>query len=321
MDKNKLFGLTSNKEIRITFIFKYFYPFLTILGACLMAIGGDFAYEHSQAVLECEGKENCYFPYIFNNWVCLILGAIIGIIGLIGANNDSKELKKANDELKKDNKKLKKIETELNDYKEENERLFGELREKNAEVVKNWLKIISNEMGLNTYERLTIYYEHNEEFTLLSRFSQNTVFNKIHSQKFPLNQGVISNSWQHNSYKEESSPKFEGNGQAYYDYMSSEYGYKRERLESITMKSDRFYGIAIQEAEDNIGVILYEKITNEDTDDFNRKCDKLLAKSKRHSSYLTKYIRHAIKLDRTFKVKTNDTSAEDDLLNTFKGDK
>lgn len=319
MSNDKLFGFSSNKELKVTFILKYFFQILTILGATLMALAGDFAYKYSEAVLLCDKQDNCYFPYIFNDWVCLVLGIIIGITGLVGTASDSKELKSNNEILKKENRKLKKVESDLNNAQEDYSKLFDRLHQKHSDVVKTWLKMISTEIKLTTYERLTIYYEHTEEFTLLSRFSQNKQFNKIHSQKFPLNEGVISKSWQHNSYKEEKSPLFHDEEEEYYTYMEKEYGYKRERLSEITMKCDRFFGIAIQEADDSIGVLLYEKISQEGDTDFNDKCDKLIAQSQKYESYLTKYVHDAIDLDRTIHINNNE-SAEDDLLKSFEED-
>ncbi len=307
-----------SKRIQLTVKLKYFYQILTLLGAVLFTIASDFAYTYDEAKKElCTNGEKCAMAFVFNEYFIFCFGIIIGLIGLIGSCYDTEMLKKQNIELKKDNKKFLKVESELKNCKEENEKLFAKLCEKNVEIVKNWLKMISSELELNTYERLTVYYEYNEEFTLLARFSQNTLHNKVHTQKFPLNQGVISKSWQHNEYKEEKCPIFNDDNKLYYKYMKDTYGYSDDRLKKITMKSDKFFGIAIQVAEDNIGVILYEKITNAKDSDFNIKCDKLKLKCERYSNYLTIYIQDAIELDRGIQVNPS-ISAEDELFNSFK---
>lgn len=50
----------------------------------------------------------------------------------------------------------------------------------------------------------------------LSRFSQNTLYDKIHNNKFPLNQGVISKSWQHNEFIENNCPLYNENSKRNY---------------------------------------------------------------------------------------------------------
>ncbi|AGR76484.1 hypothetical protein A7H1H_0149 [Aliarcobacter butzleri 7h1h] len=320
--EKKIFGFSSNKEIKITFLFKYFYHILTVLGATLMAMGGDYAYTLTEAKEICNGKSVCFWPYIFNNWVCLIVGIILGITGLIYNNKDMNFLKEDNERLKKENRKLNKIESDLNSSKEDNESLKSNLREKHSDVVKTWLKMISSEIGLSTHERLTIYFEYKEEFTLLSRFSQNKLYNNIHTQKFPLDQGVISMAWQHNEYKETSSPIYKANNNRYFVYMEK-YKYTKERLERITMKSDKLYGIAIQNADDSIGVLLYERISTSDntenTSDFNQKCDTLKAICIKYQSYLTKYILDAIDLDRSINIDTSREEVEDELVKILGG--
>lgn len=318
--KDRLFGF-SGKRFSFDFQLKYFYQIITILGTVCMALGGDFIPTFDESVkIFCSENSNCILAYVLNNIIIFIIGMILALWGIIGAKSDNEILQKNNDELKKDIKKFINIEKDLKSLKEENVKLIAQLNEKNEEIVKNWLKMISSEMNLNTYERLSIYYESNEEFTILSRFSQNTLYDKIHNNKFPLNQGVISKSWQHNEFIENNCPLYNENSKRnYINYMKKNYGYTEDRLNKLTMKSDKLYGIAVQIAEDNIGVILYEKISIGEKD-FNDKCAMLKQKSNRYANYLTKYIQQAIKFDRSINLKNKNlnTRAEDGLFQTFK---
>ena len=123
-----------------------------------------------------------------------------------------------------------------------------------------------------------------------------------------------------NEFIENNCPLYNENSKRnYINYMKKNYGYTEDRLNKLTMKSDKLYGIAVQIAEDNIGVILYEKISIGEKD-FNDKCAMLKQKSNRYANYLTKYIQQAIKFDRSINLKNKNlnTRAEDGLFQTFK---
>ncbi|MFP3416232.1 hypothetical protein SB773_32855, partial [Bacillus sp. SIMBA_074] len=85
-----------------------------------------------------------------------------------------------------------------------------------------------------------IYYEHDEEFYLLERYSKNPTYAKVHRQKFPLNQGVISKAWEHESHIESGCPH-SNSYEEYVKYLDEHYEYKKEKIDTLTMKSCRYY--------------------------------------------------------------------------------
>lgn len=316
------FGYSGNSRTILKLAKRFhqnFYFISTFLGVILIAIGGDFSNNYDECKILWD-KNNFFYAVITNNWVILFMGAIFGGFGIYGTAQDNKQLKLDNDTLKKENFKIDNLKDNLNITREENERLQGNIREKHEEVVKTWLKMISIDCKLTTFERLTIYYEDNGEFTLLSRYSQNKSYDKVHNQKFPLDKGVISKSWQHNDYKEEKSPLFIDDNSSYYEYMTRIYDYDQTKLETINMKSDKYYGLAIQEADENIGVLLYEKISQSDSADFVTKCTDIRRNHNKYQSYLTKYVKDAILLDRVKNVAYQSKSIENEVLDMLGGE-
>jgi len=290
------------------------YLIATGLGTLFIAMGGDYSND-IKASKALWNSGHGLQAFIFNNWVLLIFGIIVLFIGIFGNAKDNKNLKDKNKELENEIKTIDKLRHILDDTKEDNEKLQAELLNKHEEVVRTWLKMISIDCKINTYERLTIYYEDDEEFTLLARYSQNQSYNSVHNQKFPLDKGVISKSWEHNKHRENESPIFTTDEEVYYKYMEEAYGYDRNKLESINMKSDKYFGISIQEADENIGVLLYEKVSQVSDTDFDTKCKSIERNYKKYTTYLTKYVKDAILLDRASSISTSSISLEDEFLN------
>lgn len=323
-EANKL-GLTATKSIDLVeYLSKNFYYILTGLGGVLLTLSGDFANTHEQCVTFWEQKH--YIKSIFSHeWVLLVAGLIAGLSGLIGTSSKNRELEKENMKLKDLESEIKELKEKIDDCQEDSQKLQGKVREKHQEVVKTWLKFFAVQTGLNTHERLTVYYEDEEEFTLLARFSQNKAYDNIHHQKFPLNSGVISEAWKHNEWIEDTSPMYDSqNEYEYLDYMSKKYSFTKERLKKVTMKSDKLFGLAIQETDENIGVLLYEKISikkdEKEQEDFETKITKLQALYETYKDYSRKFVKDAISLDIT-KKSSQGKDVEKELLVELKGER
>lgn len=269
-----------------------------------MTLGADFAFnsEESQSFLQKNGDTltNKILVNVFNNWVLLIVGFVVFLFGTIMSHNDSKKLKEENKKLQD----LENLKDRLNFSKEENEALSSKLQKMHDELVRNWLKTLYNNLNLTSYERFSIYFVHKEEFTLLARYSSNPKIQKIRNQKFPLNTGVISLCWQHGEYKEDTCPDFEENAEEYYKYMEEKYSYNKEKIDRLTMKSNKYFGVSIKEADDTVGVVLYESYKLNDKENFDTNSDKIRRYCKRYESYLSKFVKDAIQLNRESNVKT-----------------
>ena len=298
----------------INYLQRNLYHICTYFGALFIAIGGDFAYSNTETT-ELFKKGEYLIPIIWNNYFLLVLGILLGLYGLRGITDDLKALKEENIKLKQLKPELEKLKNKLDITIEDNDKLNSKIKEKHEDLVKSWLKMISLNLELSVDERLTIYFEQQESFTLLARYSQNKNYDKIHNQKFPLNKGVISKAWERNEWIENAAPRYEENNEDYINYMVKEYSYTKKKLNSITMKTDKFFGIAIQEADENIGVLLYEKISGsekKEITDFNTKCEIIRNKHTSNTNYLIKYVKEAIKLEYLHTINTSEP--EDDLF-------
>jgi hypothetical protein len=156
---------------------------------------------------------------------------------------------------------------------------------------------------------------------LLARYSINPQYTKIHRQKFPLNQGVIDKAWQHGCHVDKDCPKAEQNKE-YVDYLIQTYGYEKEKINNLTMKSCRYIALAIVDADVHIGVIVFEStdpnfLTHIDTE------NNIKEHCKKYQAQLCKFVRDGLELDRETKIKRskNTESVEDNVLLTMENKK
>lgn len=180
------------------------------------------------------------------------------MIGAKGVYNEKKQLIKENEQLRQENLKVKELEAKVEASQEDGQSLRSDIYRVHQDLVGTWLKGVSKQINLDSYSRVSIYYENQESFYLLSRYSINPKLAKTYKQKFGLNEGVISQAWQHGEHSEDDSPEYVSDKNGYIEYMIKHYGYSREVLELINMKSCRYFALAITEAGDNIGVIIFE---------------------------------------------------------------
>ncbi|WP_066167541.1 hypothetical protein [Aliarcobacter cryaerophilus] len=288
---------------------------LNIIGIGCLAIAGAFGNNWDET-RELWFNKN-YLSAIFSaKSSYFILGIVFYGIGTFLSNKENKELFQENKQLKESNKSIENLRDKIDSLENEKFDLNSEISMKHEELVITWLKLITKEQRLTINERLTIYYEHNKEFTLLARFSNHTQYTKIHKQKFPLHKGVISKSFNEIKCIENNSPIFEKDNEKYYNHMIEKYKFSRTEIESITMKSNKLFGLAIKNADDSIGVLLYEGVG--DIENFEDKCDKIEEHYKGYSDYFKKFIEDAKKLDKS-NNKTNIRKDENELMKELGG--
>ena len=121
--------------------------------------------------------------------------------------------------------------------------------------------MISDKTGLNSDNRISIYFEFNNNFLLLGRFSENPNFKKTHAIQFSIDKGALSKAWQEGYYEDLKCPvytKKPSSRKPYYEHNKIVYDFSKAKLDKLNMKSCNFIGHAIKDAGNSIGVILFE---------------------------------------------------------------
>jgi len=318
------FGFTRSSKIFESagaFLDKAFYSLLTSFGTILLTSGGAFvgSYKHNEA-FEAVGGVASFITYLLSNpYLGFIIGAPALLIGGLGIYRDQRTLESENKVLREKNDEVELIRTSLNSSQEEVENLKSEIYFIHQKLVETWLKGISKQIQLDTFSRVTIYFENAESFTMLARYSSNPKLAKKHKLKFELNQGVISKAWEHGEYIENKSPSFEDKPKEYIDYMSKKYSYSEKQLKDMNMKSCFYFALSITEADDNIGVILFE---SEKSHAFNEEMMTTIRNyCSDYQSHLCGFVRDGLLYDRSALIeaesKTSDNDAE--ILNILEG--
>ena len=109
---------------------------------------------------------------------------------------------------------------------------------------------------------------------------------------------------------------FENEAEKYYIYMTNKYKFSRNEVETITMKSNELFGLAIKNADDSIGVLLYEGLGN--ISEFDNNCAKIREHYNKYSDYFKNFIIDAKNLDRS-NSRTNIKQDEQELMKEIGG--
>lgn len=326
------FGFTGNSTfiknveiIKNTFNIgsKAFYLICVVIGTVLLSIGSAFAsgLKFNDEWSKTNDVLPCFELIVFNSYTAFIVGSACILIGTLGTYLDQDEQQKQNELLNLENKNLKKdldnLREDLNSTQEELQGQKSENRKLNNDLVTLWLQTASSNLNFNSKERITIYYEYGDTFYLLARYSKNPEFHKVHRQKFPLNEGVISKAWRHGYHVEANCPLSSSN--KYNGYLEKTYSYNEGKVNALTMKSCRYVALAITDTANHIGVIVFEStddnfLKNNIESSIKEYCDK-------YQGQLSKFIRDGLELDREINVKRNNTerSVEKEFLQGFNG--
>lgn len=299
---------------------KGFYILSAAVGTVLIAIGSSFVggYEFSESWGNSQGILEKAWVLTGNPYFLLAVGIISFLFGTYGNYIDQDRQRERMEELKKENRELESVRVELNSTQEEMQASKSKVIEVHQELVTTWIKELFNKLSLGSEERITIYYEFDEEFFLLARYSSNPVFAKIHRQKFPLNQGVISRAWQHNNCVEKKCPHA-SDFEEYSNYLENEYGYESVKIKSFTMKACRYLGQAIKDADVHKGVIVFEStredfLTGAKDKEILRCCDE-------SQSQLSKFVRDSLSFDREVAIgrEGKEEAVEEDFIRYMGG--
>ncbi|MBW8126583.1 MULTISPECIES: hypothetical protein [Pseudomonas] len=297
------------------------YIVLTALGTITLAFGGALAgnYNAADKLKDLESWLDISVIYILHPVLWMFGGAVLFIIGSVGTFFDSAALKKKIETLEMETDTIPSLNDAINSSQESIESLRSSLRKLHTELVTTHLKAACKNVGLSTHDRVSIYYEHGNDFYLLARYSQNPVYSKSNRLKFSSNQGVIGKAWQHKRHVERDCPIFEKKAE-YLLHMEKTYGFKEAQALGFAMKSCRYVAVAISDADSHTGVIVFESAN----EDFFDGCDGNIERDifKYCADYQgmhSKFLRDGLDLNREAHIKTAPSSVEKDFLQSFKG--
>jgi len=321
----KKFGFSGNSDFFKNLgggIGKGLFILCAAIGTVLLTVGGAFAgnYTFSSNWQSAAGIWQCILLIIFNPNSALISGGFLFLFGATGTYKDQERQNKKMLQLNAENEVLGNTKSALNSAQEELQESKSRIIGLHGELVQTWLKGMSKFLSLDSNSRVTIYYEHDEEFYLLERYSKNPTYAKVHRQKFPLNQGVISKAWEHENHIENDCPHA-GSYEKYAAYLTEKYNYKREKIDELTMKSCRYYAKAIVDADIHIGVIVYE---GTEIDFFENDLEnRIIDYCRDHQGQLSKFVRDSLLFDKEVSIKREgkNISVEDDFLQMMEDEK
>ena len=214
---------------------------------------------------------------LFNPYICIILGTIILLVTSYRLYKDQEKfssLEEKNRSLEKDkehledkNKSLIKekeeLQKDLNVTQEECRKLELDIFFARQKQVEDWLKGLFKQFTLTTKDRISIFCVVDNTFHIVHRYSDNPSLCNKTKHQYILKRGVIYEAWCHNRYHEFECPVYENGPAEYVNYISNKYGYEKDEVNSLNMKSCRYFGLSIKETGKNIGVIIFESISNE----------------------------------------------------------
>lgn len=211
---------------------------------------------------------SCAFVSSNNHWWLGIgIGSLFLILAAIGNHFDMERSKEENSEIKK---KLEIEKIKVRKAGEESERTGIKLQETNLKLIETHeqlvtsiLKSIFKNLELDTYTRVSIYFEECGQFLILGRYSQNPKFKEIHTRVFPINKGALSKAWEHGQYHDDECCSYDDDKSGYEHYQKQKFDYDQEQTESLTMKSCEYVGVALTHIDEHIGVILFESENKE----------------------------------------------------------
>lgn len=308
--------------LKYIFNIQFLHTLSTILLSigCAYVSGYNFNYENVQNIWDA-------LWLVFNPYVLIIVGSGILIFASYKQYIQTSNLVKSIDSLNKENESLKESNRQLISEKEQYHKSLEKSQEEcallNIDIiqarrtqVENWLKGLFKQFSLTTYDRISIYCVVDNSFYLVNRYSDNpslcrNTISKIANleNKYPMEKGVIYKAWCHNKHYDSNCPAYIEDEEGYYSHMSREYGYDREYIAKINMKSCRYLGLAIKEQGNNIGVIIFESTNKNNIS--KSAIAKIEAYCKDYNDYLCGFIEFHINNIGIDNARRNSTSSND----------
>lgn len=319
---NIRFGFTGGSDFIEKFsklVEKGLYIILAVSGTVLFGLSNGFiaGFSFKEGFDKEIGFLDCLLFLIWNPMSGVIVGSLLIMFGAIGTYRDQKNQSNIILDLTKEQSRIRELEISLDDAQEESESFKNELSRAHENLAKAWLKMASITLGLGSTERVTIFCENQEHFFNIGRFSSNPVYSKVHRDKFQLDDGVVSKAWQHRECIEDGCPSYKDDG--YNAYLAEHYGLDEERISNLKMKSCRYIAIAIRDAYEHTGVIVFESTS---MDFINQEMVKAVRQHcAGQQSQLAKFVRDALVYNRavTDKEDEDTVSAEAEMESIVEG--
>lgn len=314
--RSKVFGRLGN------IIDNSFYIILTTIGTIALGFGGGLVgnYKYDELMNAAVTRSDQAWVIISYPLIWMLIGAVLVILGAIGTFKDQKKLQERADSLESQVSIIPELNDAINSAQETMESYKSNLRKMHSELVATHLKSAYKSLYLTTSDRISIYYEHANDFYLLARYSKNPVFAKPHRLKFALNQGVIGKAWQNQRHVERDCPNSEDQPEPYLKYLSEKYGFKPAQAMNFAMKSCRYVAVAIADADAHTGVIVFESTASPFFEGSEGRLEENIYEFCRdYQSIHSKFLRDGLELNReVHAANSTNASVEQDFLNHFK---
>lgn len=295
------------------------HPSFTVIGVISLGLGGAFVGNYKWATeFEKVVDAATFIAFILTNaYIGLTCGGVLYLSSEYIRYERTRKIEKENAKLNKDIAELNDISIAVNGYQENIQDLNNQIYKLQNDLAIGWLKHVFKLFRMNSTERVSIYFEQNEVFSLLARYSANPHYKKAHRQKFPLNEGVISQAWSYGEKVENNCPKYEDDKDGYCEYMVSTYRFNIDDLKRFYMKSCWYVAIAISKADDNLGVIVFESTDQNILND--TEIGSLISYCKENQSYLAQFIEESKALEVAKRMESANSNTDDDFLSSLGG--
>lgn len=152
-------------------------------------------------------------------------------------------------------------------YKEvvsENDQLKEESNSKSINcyrVFSNYLYSYAQRFQLGVDERVSLYKLDMEMFSCIGRYSENELFKSKPSRLYPKDQGCIAKAWETGSFQDTSAPDPDDDLGDWKQYNIDKFNFTEEQIENIRMRSRAFYGLRLQNSEnETVAVLVFESL-------------------------------------------------------------
>lgn len=247
-------------------------------------------------------------------WVIpiIIVMVVITIYAMRQAHIDKSGLLSNNQLLLEEKENL---DQEKRGLLEDIEALKGDFLFLNENYIESHLKFISDKIGFGKNHRISVYFENDDSFYILGRFSSNPIYKKKHTIKLAINKGALSKTWESGNFCDFNCKSFKNAKKTYLKHQKQHYGFDEDKINKSNMKSCSFIGYTIRDNGTPIGVILFESI-EQDLETFQSSIHSILLD---YESVLSKMVRSGKDYSHIIHSNDNTSNPENEFLKKIGG--
>lgn len=146
----------------------------------------------------------------------------------------------------------------------ENDQLKEESNSKNINcyrIFSNYLYSYVQLFELGAEERVSLYKLDMEMFSCIGRYSENELFKSKPSRLYPKDQGCIAKAWEIGKVQDTSAPDPDDDLGKWKQHNIDKFNFTAEQIENIRMRSRAFYGLRLQNSEnETVAVLVFESL-------------------------------------------------------------